>query len=89
MCACVRACVRVYTYIRTYIHGYIGGQYLGNGDDGGGGGGGDGGGGDGGGGGGGVRVRRWRRVTSVPLLSDRAIEKFPRFFARGKPSGAG
>lgn len=86
MCACVRACVRVYTYIRTYIHGYIGGQYLGNGDDGGGGGGGDGG---GGGGGGGVRVRRWRRVTSVPLLSDRAIEKFPRFFARGKPSGAG
>lgn len=38
--------------------------------------------------GGGVRVRRWRRVTSVPLLSDRAIEKFPRFFACGVPSGA-
>ena len=35
-----------------------------------------------------VRVRRWRRVTSVPLLSDRAIEKFPRFFARDVPSGA-
>lgn len=38
--------------------------------------------------GGGVRVRRWRRVTSVPLLSDRAIEKFPRFFACGVSSGA-
>lgn len=35
-----------------------------------------------------VRLRRWRRVTSVPLLSDRAIEKFPRFFARGHPGGA-
>lgn len=35
-----------------------------------------------------VRLRWWRHVTSVPLLSDRAIEKFPRFFARVHPSGA-
>jgi len=35
-----------------------------------------------------ARSRRWRRVTSVPLLSDRAIEKFPRFFAHGHPGGA-
>lgn len=35
-----------------------------------------------------VRLRRWRRVTSVPLLSDRTIEKFPRFFAFDHPGGA-
>lgn len=35
-----------------------------------------------------AHLRRWRHVTSVPLLSDRAIEKFPRFFARGRPGGA-
>jgi len=35
-----------------------------------------------------VRLRRWRRVTSVPLLSDRTIEKFPRFFTLGHPGGA-
>lgn len=35
-----------------------------------------------------ARLRRWRHVTSVPLLSDRAIEKFPRFFARGGLGGA-
>lgn len=35
-----------------------------------------------------ARLRRWRRVTSVPLLSDRTIEKFPRFFMFDHTGGA-